>query len=743
MTKIETDVSKFCNTDGGVVAATSDCPASCYDTASIDGMRTDKSRGPVPTTRAYIDIGRGCNQQCGFCYYIHDNLSGFRAKEELFREIDGALKRGCNCIDITGGEPTMHPQIIDIVSYVRSRGAQCCIITNGTAGESVTTKLLDAGISEYLVSIHAATNGLHDELVGLQGARKLQFRFLDQIKSAGVVSLCLRFNCVINKKNQTQLSEIAQFAAKYNPRIFNFINLNPHHKWQADPKRTREWIADLREAEAPLNQAIGFLEKNNISVNVRYWPMCRINAELRRTVCNDLHVVFDPYEWDYSINLRTLDAFKQWAIDLSGKNEHKGQPCLSCHLRAVCGGINAAFYKVQPNAVESVILPDSDFQKLLSVDYFPFFYRQYNPSIIDPYPKSHVDGTPLNTVVVGVGDLTINVTKYGLPVNFGPNHPDWSVPSKRNKFLTLTGNFCTHEKKIANSAPSLQPGEHPTVFESPAKRNRYFQSLNFDGNLCIMTIVSGLYQWYAPLFMYCAKKAYPKADIRVYIHGDCILPDFWKAQVLLRDEINKYPCNGFTTAAVRFVYEDVDFLINNIDYWLITDIDILIQFETPNIINQHCRSMVMHNLKCYDNYISQYTVQGRGRMPGVHFITRDWWDISRPARINCAKTLAEKGAGYWEYDEVMLSAIVTQSGLPAHEEQHLWAHHGLHLGAWRRWLSKPGISKNSELTETHWNQINELLDDNEFGEILTLCCNHLPEPMLANIFNYFKAKRNG
>ena len=83
-------------------------------------------------------------------------------------------------IDITGGEPMLHPDIVEIIKYIRNVGMNCCMITNALAGEQKTQEVIDAGIDEFLVSIHGTEN-THNDIVQLPGAREKQIRFLDQV----------------------------------------------------------------------------------------------------------------------------------------------------------------------------------------------------------------------------------------------------------------------------------------------------------------------------------------------------------------------------------------------------------------------------------------------------------------------------------------------------------------------------------------------------------------------------------
>lgn len=326
-----------------------------------------------PTTRAMVDVGRKCNINCKFCYHKHlGDLTKqtFLSAEVLKHDIDAAAARGNDTIDFSGGEPTIHPDICELIRYCKdTHNMKVCIITNAILGENSTAKILDAGVDEFLVSMHGLPE-THDMLSCHPGARDRQERFLKQISKR----VSFRINYTMNKFNQDEISVFALYAAKYyNPSIMNFINFNPHHSWQDDVVGTKEVLPSLDVLEKELNLAIPALEKHGIGVNVRYYPMCRIKEEYRRCVCNDHQVTFDPYEWDYRIMPKTVDAHMRWAIEGSKSIEHKKFPCSACNIRYICGGINRYYYKAcdKADAVKPV------YEKVEN-EHFVYHYRQHN-----------------------------------------------------------------------------------------------------------------------------------------------------------------------------------------------------------------------------------------------------------------------------------------------------------------------------------------------------------------------------
>lgn len=330
----------------------------------------------IPTRRAGIDTGWKCNVECKFCYHIFKDTD--RSPEEIEKvkaSILAAKARGNDTIDLVGpGEPSIVPHIADVIRFAKSENLRVCMITHAIIGQKKLQDIFDAGIDDFLISMHGMDE-THNELLGkIKNARKAQEKTIHAIKEYG---LTYRVNFVINSYNFREIAEFAEYLTKLElkPRIVNFINFNPHGEWSGNVK-SKNFTANLLGAEPLIDSAIDLLEANDIGVNVRYYPMCRISPDHRKNICNDLQVMFDPYEWDYSITPKTVGRYRAHGIGISWTIEEKGPPCSHCDIRGICGGINRQFNQMTDgrlvNAVKEPSLAGSE-------DFY--HYRKHNEKV--------------------------------------------------------------------------------------------------------------------------------------------------------------------------------------------------------------------------------------------------------------------------------------------------------------------------------------------------------------------------
>ncbi len=73
---------------------------------------------------------RRCNLACTYCNE-YDDSSAPVDTAEMLRRIDHLGRLGTSVITISGGEPTLHPELDQIIARIRSTGAIAGMITNG------------------------------------------------------------------------------------------------------------------------------------------------------------------------------------------------------------------------------------------------------------------------------------------------------------------------------------------------------------------------------------------------------------------------------------------------------------------------------------------------------------------------------------------------------------------------------------------------------------------------------------
>lgn len=79
---------------------------------------------------AHLLVTRRCNLSCGYCHE-YDKSSMPVTRERLMQRIDRLAELGTVFVTLTGGETLLHPDITELVAYVRDRGMTPVMNSNG------------------------------------------------------------------------------------------------------------------------------------------------------------------------------------------------------------------------------------------------------------------------------------------------------------------------------------------------------------------------------------------------------------------------------------------------------------------------------------------------------------------------------------------------------------------------------------------------------------------------------------
>lgn len=177
-----------------------------------DVHRDDHGRA-VPSHIVRIQFH--CNQACTFCFVsthlpAPDDAAIRRAILEV-AHLRGALQ-------LSGGEPTLHPHLVDYVALGKREGAATIELqTNAIrlADGDLAQRLADAGLDVAFVSLHAATAATSDALTRAPGTYEKTLRGVDALAAAGVL---VRLNFVFCAANSREFPDLVRRVIARWPR---------------------------------------------------------------------------------------------------------------------------------------------------------------------------------------------------------------------------------------------------------------------------------------------------------------------------------------------------------------------------------------------------------------------------------------------------------------------------------------------------------------------------------------------
>lgn len=284
-----------------------------------------------------VELGVACNNRCIFCY--QRNLRKIPAYPKMldFSQVEAKLKwgieNGFDEVSLTGGEPTIRPDFIEIVKLARRLGfRRVAVTTNGSrfADLRFFRQALEAGITSVGISVHGHTRDLHDGLTNHHGSFDKALQAIENVVNAQRSGIPLRLNTftLVNKKNAKHLMEIAHLFYRLGVRLMMFqpLILSKSNFFDALPlEMPLSQVVEAVSSVAAEGEKIGFRTKV-FNIPVCLFSSCLGGLELP----------------SYGIRtFREQDKGEPGSVSLGDEAGHVRMPnCVECLFLHVCPGLH-------------------------------------------------------------------------------------------------------------------------------------------------------------------------------------------------------------------------------------------------------------------------------------------------------------------------------------------------------------------------------------------------------------------
>ncbi|ABM81035.1 Molybdenum cofactor biosynthesis enzyme [Hyperthermus butylicus DSM 5456] len=168
-----------------------------------------------------------CNFACFFCH-MEGYKQGYRVEDEVSLEeielLAKAAKRiGIEAFKITGGEPTVRSDLVDIVKILHSYGFYVSMTTNASLLHNHMPGLADAGIGHVNVSLHSLSENVFEKITG----RRMLGQVIQNIRLLREYGIPVKINFVVLRGlNEDDVVKLIDFAASVDATV-QIIELHP------------------------------------------------------------------------------------------------------------------------------------------------------------------------------------------------------------------------------------------------------------------------------------------------------------------------------------------------------------------------------------------------------------------------------------------------------------------------------------------------------------------------------------
>lgn len=230
-------------------------------------MSVDAGTG-LKVPRLDVELASGCDHRCGHCYNVWnakpgDAQHGYAPGRPLSTPALKALltkavtQSGATHLTLTGGEPLLRLDALEIIRHVCALVPSVHLITNGShVPPRVATELGQLGLASAQLTLLAGERALHDRLKGAVCFDDTVRALLDLTEAGVRTQVCY----VAMKENAGQLRAVLELCAALGVRALSYNRMSPtggavHHVARLLP--TVEQVeADLEVADQ-LGRAYG------------------------------------------------------------------------------------------------------------------------------------------------------------------------------------------------------------------------------------------------------------------------------------------------------------------------------------------------------------------------------------------------------------------------------------------------------------------------------------------------------
>lgn len=276
--------------------------------------------------RLDLKVGFDCNNLCTFCVQgdKRDRILPRTATE--MKQILLDERKNTDEVVFTGGEPTMHKDLLHVIAYAKAAGYRVIQLqTNGRrlSHEPYLDAALKAGVNQISPAIHGSTAEIHDALTRAPGSFRQAIKGIENARRRGVMIIT---NSVVTQQNMEDLPALARLLVSLDVQQIQFAYVHP----EGTALREFDTVVPRFPLAMPyLHEALDVVKASGITAFAEAVPYCFMKGYEMQVV---EAVIPETRVHDKPMVIADYTAYRL------AEGKAKGPQCASCSFNDYCEG---------------------------------------------------------------------------------------------------------------------------------------------------------------------------------------------------------------------------------------------------------------------------------------------------------------------------------------------------------------------------------------------------------------------
>jgi radical SAM protein with 4Fe4S-binding SPASM domain len=174
-----------------------------------------------PNRMIGLSLTNACNLNCSMCWQQNRKEKHFLKLDAIKKIVDSVALSGRPPVYLWGGEPLMHPQVWDIINYLKSKFFFTIMNTNGFLLKDNIRNIMDSKVDMLIVSI----DGLEETHNTVRKSNTAYSRMIGAIKELQREKRrrpIVTINCVVNEHNYDRLHDLVVLKEELKAEYLEF-----------------------------------------------------------------------------------------------------------------------------------------------------------------------------------------------------------------------------------------------------------------------------------------------------------------------------------------------------------------------------------------------------------------------------------------------------------------------------------------------------------------------------------------